>query len=130
MGLLGRIRQAGERVARSRVDVAERIAPRNVLTPGGEQVSLADGETVRSWLRDMGPDDTVLVHRSWGTVAARADRRLPPGVLLSDDTGAWFAAPPEADDERLLTWGEVERIVLEAMTSPTRPAWPRWVSLA
>jgi len=78
----------------------------------------------------MGPDDTVLVHRAWGTVAARADRLLPPGVLLSNETGAWFAAPPEADEERLLTWFEVERIVLEALTSPTRPAWPRWVALS
>ena len=67
---------------------------------------------------------------SWGTIAARADRTLPPGVLFSDETGAWFAAPPEADEERLLTWFEVERIVLDAMTSPARPTWPRWVALS
>jgi hypothetical protein len=130
MGLLRRIRQAGEKVARSRVDSVERLTPRSDNATTGEQAALTDGDTVRSWLRDMGPDDTVLVHRAWGTIAARADRSLPPGVLFSDETGAWFAAPPETDEERLLTWFEVERIVLDAMTSPARPSWPRWVALS
>lgn len=130
MGLMQRIRQAGARVARSRVDSAERITPRGVLDAGGEQVSLTDSDTVRGWVREMGPEETVLVHRAWGTVAARHDRRFPPGVLLSDSSGAWFAVPPGADDNHPLTLGQVEHIVLEAMTSPTRPAWPRWVELS
>jgi hypothetical protein len=101
-----------------------------VTATGGEQVSLTDGETVRLWLRELSPDETVLVHRAWGTVAARHDHRYPPGVLLSDSSGAWFAVPPDAADNHPLTPGQVEHIVLEALTSPARPAWPRWVALA
>lgn len=130
MGLFRRIRQAGERVARTRVDSAERITPRGVTATSGEQVSLAEGEKVRGWLRELGPEETVLVHRAWGTLAARHDRRYPPGVILSDSTGAWFAVPPDAADNDPLTLKQVEHIVIEAMTSPARPQWPRWVALS
>jgi hypothetical protein len=130
MGLVQRVRRAGARAARARTDLADRIFARGTLATGGEQVPLAEGETVRGWLREMGPEDTVLVHRAWGTVAVRNDRREPTaGVFLSDGANAWFAVPPGAEDHHPLTLPEIEHIVLEAMTSPTRPAWPRWVEL-
>ncbi|HEY7223191.1 MAG TPA: hypothetical protein VH561_06230 [Micromonosporaceae bacterium] len=132
MGLFERVRKAGAEAARSqtRLDVAERVTPRSAPEPGGEQVRLADTATVQGWLRQMGPDETVLVHRHWGTIAVRTGRRRPVGVYLSDGANAWFAVPPGADDDHLLDPVQVEQIVLEAMRSPDRPAWPRWVELS
>jgi hypothetical protein len=130
MGLLQRVRRAGAQAARTRVDLAERVTPRGSEGGGGEQVTLTDSGTVQGWLRRMGPDETVLVHRAWGTVAVRNGRRRPVGVYLSDGANAWFAVPPGAEDHHLLTADEVEQIVLDALTSAERPAWPRWVALA
>ncbi len=127
------VKRNGERAARSesRLDIAERVLPRErTLDLNGEQVALHERAKVQAWLREMGPDETVLVHRAWGTIAARSHSDFPVGVFLSDSDGAWFAVPPGPDEELPLTPSEVEHIMLDAMSSPQRPAWPRWVELA
>jgi hypothetical protein len=129
-GIRQRLGDAGVKAARSRVDIAERVASDRKAEAGGEQVPVADSATVQQWLRDLGPDVTVLVHRPWGTVAAQGSGKRPINVFLSEGASAWFAVPPGATDDHLLTPLQVEHIVLEAMSSPQRPAWPRWVELA
>jgi hypothetical protein len=126
------VKKAGERAARSqtRLNLAERVTPRGATDPGGEQVPLGERETVQNWLRQMGPDETVLVHRTWGTIAARSHPDYPTGVFLSDGASAWYAVPPVTVEDLPLTKVEVEQIMLEAMTSDERPTWPRWVELA
>jgi hypothetical protein len=130
MGLLARVRRAGARAARSRLDLVERLTTARALRDDGVQVPLADSATVRRWLRDMGPAETVLVHRAWGTLAARAGREDTVNVFLSDGASAWYAVPPGTHEAHPLTLGQVEHIVLDAMSSPERPAWPHWVELA
>lgn len=126
------VKRAGERAARAqtRLDLAERVTPRGAADPGGEQVPLGDRATVQTWLRQMGPEETVLVHRPWGTIAARSHPDFPTGVFLSDGANAWFAVPPVTVEDLPLTHAEVEQIMLDAMASDERPAWPRWVELA
>ena len=127
------VKRNGERAARSesRLDIAERVLPRERTGElGADQVALHERETVQAWLREMGPDETVLVHRAWGTIAARSHRDFPAGVFLSDGAGAWFAVPPGPEEELPLTPVEVEHIMLDAMSSSDRPAWPRWVELS
>ena len=130
-GIKQRLHGAGAKAVRSRLELAERLAPRSPQTPpGGEQVTLSDGATVQQWLREMRPDVTVMVHRPWGTIAAQgAGPRQVNVFLLGEGTNAWFAVPPEPADDHALTPHQVEHIVLDAMTSADRPAWPQWVEL-
>jgi hypothetical protein len=128
-GIRERLHGADARAARGRVDLAERVARDSRSEPGGEQVPIEDAATVQQWLRELRPDVTVMVHRPWGTIAAQASGARPVNVFLSDGRNAWFAVPPGATDDRLLTPIQIEHIMLEAMTSTARPEWPRWVEL-
>lgn len=98
-----------------------------------ESTSLDDRDTVLGWLRSLrsGTDRQVFVHRDWGTVAAVAEARYPDdiGVFLSDGETSWVAvAPggPEKIEDCHLTPDQVEHVVLDALTSAERPAWPDW----
>lgn len=96
-------------------------------------MSLSDADTVRHWIRRLRPeaDQQIHVHRSWGTVAAVADRKHPIHVLLTDGEHSWTATPPDGPRPTKghhadLTHDQVEHVMVEALTSPVRPAWPHW----
>ena len=109
-------------------ELAERLTTRGWFRVTSESVALSDRLTVQRWLRELGPerDQQILVHRSWGSVVAVADGRHPVGVFLSDGDKSWVAAVPGADNGRDLTPEQVERVLLDALTAPSRPSWPDW----
>jgi hypothetical protein len=109
-------------------ELAERLRSRGLFRVDRDVVPLDDWPTVRRWLRDLpaNPRDAVYIHRSWGTVAARASRRRPMGVFLANGDDAWRAAPPGAGPGAELTQEQVEHVVLDALAAPTRPEWPDW----
>ena len=129
MGWLGWL---GDRLSRSRgapMDVAERLTGRSLFRVDSESVPLNDRATVQRWLRELRPehDEQILVHRSWGTIVAVADRRGPVSVFLADDENkAWFAAVRGASDEQPLTPEQLEHVMVDALTSPGPPRWPEW----
>jgi len=98
---------------------------------GVESASLSDRDAVQQWLRELGSerDQQVLVHRPWGTVAAVADGKHPVTVVMSDGEHSWWAAAPGSVDAQNLTPEQVEHVVLDALTSSTRPDWPEWRDL-
>ena len=99
-----------------------------VFRTKGEQAALSDRATVQRWLREMRPEQQVQVwvHRAWGTIAAVADRNESVGVFLSDGKNSWMAHAPGAPDDQPLTPGQVEHVMLDALTAPGRPAWADW----
>jgi hypothetical protein len=110
-------------------EFAERLTRQGLFGVQSEEAPLDARDLVRRWLHEQrsGGDQQVLVHRSWGTLAAVPDRRQPTSVIMNDDGDrAWFAAPPGAGDDTDLTPDQIEWIVLDALTSSGPPAWPRW----
>jgi len=124
---VGWVRHLFGRAGRSK-ELAERLTTRGWFKVTAESAALSDRQTVQRWLRELRPerDQQILVHRSWGTVVAVADRRHPVGVFLSDGDKSWVAAPPGADNDRDLTPEQVAHVVLDALTAPGRPGWPEW----
>ncbi len=109
------------------MDVVERLSGKPLLRPRREQTTLDDRDTVQRWLHELGDADRqVLVHRSWGTVAAVADGKHPVEVVMADGESAWAAEPPGAESQRGLTPEQVTHVVLDALTSPAPPGWPAW----
>jgi hypothetical protein len=101
-----------------------------------ETTSLRDVETVRRWIRALHAevDQQVHIRRSWGTVAAVTDRRHPVCVVLSVGEHSWVAEPPDgATTTRSgyadMTLEQVEHVMVDSLTSPERPHWPRWSDL-
>lgn len=98
----------------------------------GEQTSVDDLETVLRWLRGMGRNgyQTLIVHRGWGSMSTIAEKSKPPGdVLLSAGDGTYYATAPGSDIPRTqpqLTPAQVEHIMVDGLTSPAAPRWPRW----
>ncbi|WBB69510.1 hypothetical protein [Micromonospora sp. WMMD812] len=110
-------------------DVAERLTGWSFFRVSGERVPVTDRETVQRWLRDLDPyqDQQVHVRRPWGVVAAVTDRRYPVGVVMADtEDRSWAAYPPGGDEHAELTPEQVEHVMLDALTSAQRPAWPDW----
>ena len=117
--------------ARGPQQTVERLTRRGLFRVEGESAALTDRETIRRWLRELGADrdQQVLVHRPWGTVAAVADGRHPVAVVLTDGEHSWSAAAPGAAASQELTPDQIEHVMLEAVTAPSRPQWPTWVDL-
>jgi hypothetical protein len=110
-------------------DLAERLTGRGLFRVARESAALSDRQTVQKWLRELRPEkrnEQVLVHRPWGTVAAVADGHHPVGVVLSDGEKSWYASAPGATKDQKLTPEQVEHIMLDALTAPSRPDWPEW----
>ncbi len=111
--------------------MAELLSGRALGGPDAERTTLDDRATVERWLHGLGrADQQVMVHRSWGTVAAVADGRHPVEVVMSDGEASWTAEPPDAPGARGLTPSQMEHVVLDALTSTGPPAWPAWRRLA
>jgi len=125
---MGWLHNRQERSSREPDELAERLRGRGLFRIDREVVGLDDRATVQRWLRELprNPRDTVYIHRSWGTMAAVASRRRPVGVVLTDGHDSWRAAPPEAGRGARLSQEQVERVVLEALTVPSRPEWLDW----
>jgi hypothetical protein len=89
-------------------------------------------DTVTRWLAELvgSGDQQILVRRPWGTLAAVADETRPVAVVVSDGEHSWFAVPPGAADDVELTRHQIEKIMIDALTSTTRPAWPDWRPLS
>jgi len=97
-----------------------------------ELVDVSDEATVRRWVSEIEPgqDVTVVVRRPWGTIAVVAGGKHPPSVFLADDTDTpRYAVAPGAPGDQHLTPDEVERIVVDALTSAGPPDWPDWREL-
>jgi hypothetical protein len=77
-------------------------------------------------------DVQVWIHRSWGKVVAIAGSGDPPTVLLAagDGESTWYAVPPGGGEKANLTQDELERLMLEALSSRERPKWPDWHQLS
>jgi hypothetical protein len=96
-----------------------------------ESAPLCDVETVRRWVRTLRTDQQVHVRRSWGAVLAVCDGKDPVRVFLADGEKSWVAEPPDATTKAKggyadLTLEQVEFVMVDALTSPDRPEWPRW----
>ncbi len=122
---------AGEEVA-SLVTTTRRF-PLRIVT---ETASLGEVETVRRWIRTLRPEDDQQVHvrRRWGTVAAVTDRKHPVRVFLSDGEHAWVAEPQGGAATTTggyadMTPEQVEHVMVDALSSPERPQWPKWSDL-
>lgn len=126
-------RSAGEPVT-AREGAAELITPnrkRFATRVEVETADLSDAETVRRWIRALVPGQQVSVARPWGTVVAMGDGKDPVGILLADGDKCYVAEPPGATTIGRggfadLTLDQVEHVMVEAMTSPERPQWPKW----
>lgn len=117
-------------------DVAERLTTRRqglfrkVVT--GDTVSLDNRDTVVRWLRELHQerDQTVIIHRSWGSVCVVGEGRAPTDIMMTEDDGRmWYAARAGSkipQKRPQLTPAEVEHVMLEALTSDTPPQWPEW----
>jgi hypothetical protein len=96
-----------------------------------ESAPLSDAETVRRWIRTLHADQQVHVRRPWGTVLAVHDGKPPVRVFLADGEKSWVAEPPDATTKAKggyadMTLEQVEHVMVDALTSPDRPQWPRW----
>ncbi|HEX6755075.1 MAG TPA: hypothetical protein VF109_03920 [Mycobacteriales bacterium] len=109
-------------------DVAERLTVRGLFRVARDSAPLSERGTVQSWLRELhrARNQQVLVHRPWGTIVAVADGRHPVTVILNDGEKSWFATGPGAPDDQALTPDQVEHVLLDALTAPSRPQWPDW----
>jgi len=58
-------------------------------------------------------------------VASASDGE-PLSVFLGDGEHTWYAVPPGGALDEDLSQRQVERLMLEAVSSPERPAWPEW----
>ena len=112
-------------------EMAERLTNKGRMRLEQDTAALGDVDLVRTWLRDLRPgqDQQILVHRGWGTVAAVADKSDSIEVVRSDSAGPYYAVAPGAPDKAALTSDQVERIVIDALTSPGPPSWPEWREL-
>lgn len=117
------------------MDVVERLATRRrglfrkVVT--SETTGLGDRETVVRWLRELHRErnQTIIIHRSWGSICVVADGRPPTDVMVTDGARMWYAARPGSRlPQQLpqLTPDQVERVMLDALTSDGPPRWPEW----
>jgi len=124
---MGWLRDRLGRLRGGPMNVAERLTG-GLLDLQQEEAELSDRDTVVRWLREMHPDHRtqILVHRPWGTIAAVADRGESVAVFLSDGKRTWIAAAPGAPDDGYLTPGQVEHVVLDALTAPEPPTWAEW----
>jgi hypothetical protein len=110
-------------------DVAERLVRTGLFRVRAQRVPLSDVETVRRWLHELDPDldHQVHVRRRWGVIAAVSDHRRPVSVVMADvDDRAWGAYPPGSGQDADLTPEQVEHVMLDALHSAERPAWPQW----
>ena len=115
---------------------AERLTRRRVgrfrKAVTGEEAALSDRATVTRWLRETHQcrdQTTIIVSRPWGWVCVTANGRPPTEVLMTDGERMWYAAYPGstlAQTLPQLTPGQVEHVVLEALTSAGPPRWPDW----
>jgi hypothetical protein len=110
----------------------DRLTSRGRRDVDCESTTLDDRETVLKWVRDLRPDQDVqiFVNRSWGVVFASGGDGQPPGVIMGDGEHAWYAVPPGGGEKANLTPEQLERLMLEAMSSPDRPSWPDWHQIA
>ncbi|RKN42773.1 hypothetical protein [Micromonospora endolithica] len=117
------------------MDVAERLTTRRrglfrkVVTR--EAVGVGDRETVVRWLRGLHQEEnqTVVIHRPWGSICVVADGRAPTDVMVTDGDRMWYAARPGSGlPQKLpqLSPDQVEHVMLDALTSDTPPRWPEW----
>jgi hypothetical protein len=127
----GRWRRAPTSPVQAR-DWAERLTGTGRRGVAQETADLRDEGTVRQWLAELGAarDQQVLIHRSWGTVAAVADGRRPVAVVLSDGDHSWSACRPSLPGDDELSADQVTALMIEALTSESRPAWPEWRTIA
>jgi hypothetical protein len=61
---------------------------------------------------------------------AISDGTHPVSVIGTDGEHSWFAVPRGAADNAELSLQEIEKIMLDALTSAMRPSWPDWRPLA
>jgi hypothetical protein len=105
--------------------------PRFPVRVEEESVPLSDAESVRRWIRTLHADQQIHVRRPCGTVLAVHHGTPPVRVLLADGEKSWVAEPPDATTKAKggyadMTLEQVEHVVVDALTSPDRPQWPRW----
>jgi hypothetical protein len=116
-------------------NIAERLTDtrrgwfRKVVT--GETVALSDRTTVVRWLREIHRyrDQTIIIHRPWGSVCVVADGLPPSAVLMASDDGRFYAAYPGSTIPQTnpqLTPDQVEHVMVDALTSVGPPRWPEW----
>lgn len=111
-------------------EIAERLTTVRRFPPrvSRETAELSDVATVRAWVLALRREQDVQVHvrRHWGVLAVVADSRNPITVIVSEQAHSWVAEPPGSPDRTDLTTEEIEHVTIEALSSPERPAWPRW----
>ena len=110
-------------------DVAERFSKAGMFRVTMERVAVTDVDTVRRWLRELDSRSGHQVHirRPWGVLVALGDGRHPVDVVLADDEDrSWSAHPPGGSEDLSLTPEQVEYVMLDALSSTERPAWPGW----
>lgn len=117
------------------MDIAERLTTRRRgmfrKEHTSETVGLGDGETVIRWLRELHQErnQTIGIHRPWGSICVVADGRAPTHVTVTDGDRMWYAAAPGSKLPRgqpQLTPDQVEAVMLDALTSDALPRWPEW----
>ncbi|ABP56770.1 hypothetical protein [Salinispora tropica] len=117
------------------MDIAERVTTRRRgmfrKEHTNETVGLGDGETVVRWLRELHQErnQTVMIHRPWGSICVVADGRAPTDVMVTDGDRMWYAACPGStlpQSRPQLTPDQVETVMLDALTSNALPQWPEW----
>jgi hypothetical protein len=117
------------------MDVVERLTTtrRGLFRKGvtQETTALGDRETVVRWLRELHQErnQTVIIHRPWGSICVVAEGRPPTDVMMSNGDRMWYAAYPGSTLRQKLpqlTPDQVEHVILDALTSATPPQWPEW----
>ncbi|NIL59719.1 hypothetical protein [Salinispora arenicola] len=117
------------------MDVVERLTTRRqglfrkVVT--GDTVSLGDRDAVVRWLRELHQErnQTVIIHRPWGSVCVVGEGKAPTDILMSEGDRMWYAARAGSNlpqKHPQLAPDEVEHVMLDALTSDTPPRWPEW----
>ncbi|MCN0178148.1 hypothetical protein [Salinispora arenicola] len=117
------------------MDVVERLTTRRqglfrkVVT--GDTVSLGDRDAVVRWLRELHQErnQTVIIHRPWGSVCVVGEGTAPTDILMSEGDRMWYAARAGSNlpqKHPQLAPDEVEHVMLDALTSDTPPRWPEW----